>query len=115
MTPLEKLTALGHERANRILADKVMGWRMEHLYWKDSSGKLHGEVGRWSPCTDLNHAKMAVDKLEQSQKDAWYRILCGDSPSDPNWWPSNRANAPADARMAAVLEALDLWTKGESK
>jgi len=25
------------------------------------------------------------------------------------------ANAPADARMAAVMEALDLWPKGESK
>ena len=113
MNALDKLNALGHSHANRILATEVMGWK-----WRFNTKPPHSDncmyilpdgsgvfEPSWNPCEDLNHAKMVVDKLTEKQKSLWADQVF----SLPLVYPADRYNSPADARMCAVMEALQLW------
>ena len=115
MTLIEKLENMGYEKANRILAEKVMGWKyvgegmcdIDNTYY--TSYQFDGVLcfkttESWSPCTDLNHTKMVVDELSYHLARRWLNIML-DMFDDG----IDSTNAPADVRMAAVFEALNLW------
>ena len=129
MTPLERLEKMGYERVNRILAAKVMGWRDDGFRWIGSQGlkspawcllshvNLASESIYFDPCADLNHAKMVVDKLNPVDLCVWANYL-GDIVTPKHvgktitigcFSGATITNASANARMAAVMEVLNLW------
>jgi len=132
MTLLEQLNALGYAQANRISAEKIMGWRLALV---DPNEKLaimekphhHGIEAwvsnvferfprNWVPCTDLNHTKLLIDRLSKEDLTHVLNLIPGIllEQDELNAYNNTVAifNCPAEVRMAAILGALGLLTKG---
>ena len=75
--------------------------------WEHSNGCYAGysdtkeQKDYWSPCTDLNHAKLVIDRLYVL---GGPNLLAWKLDDDEQY-----LNATSDARCYAVMEALNLW------
>lgn len=80
------------QEISRIIAEKVMGWTLEHGWWKDDNGYTAYEAHSdgtleecdgdwWHPSTDIGQAFQVVEKTmgnPRMQFDCLAPFLCND-------------------------------------
>jgi hypothetical protein len=123
MTPAQILALPAGPELDRLVAEKVMGWRLdEGLYWLDSAGKrtgwvhatghdVYGGYRDWRPSTDIAAAWQLLEGID-ARGERWYWRLVRDPlgfscrawQGHPEKWllPEEEYKAEGDTAMLAI-------------